>query len=238
MKNLKNITVGVSLIMMMFMVFKTNAQETKTIKSDRYKLFCTTTSCCSLPFISIEVWSHTTCHYVRVEEVETKSNSNVSNQIVMTLGSNEEIPSILTLDEDVILAGLKTETGESLIMPKGEYKVVDGQISFEAKSVSLTRICYTKEVSGSFFGHDYEYSIDICVYVPEITIKSNDNKGAVSLALNLSKEQLIKLNEENNIIEFYEDITIEDENINFTLKAGKYKVNKNGNLYLQNVNLN
>ncbi len=39
----------------------------------RYKIMCTTTSCCGAGLFSIEIWSHTSCIYLSTENKSTQS---------------------------------------------------------------------------------------------------------------------------------------------------------------------
>ena len=144
----------------------------------------------------------------------------------------------LEITEDLLLAGLTSKEGKSLYIPKGTYDVINNEIFFKPVVVNLAfkkkTYCYIREVSGSLFGHDYNYEISVC-----ISFGRDSKRGTISLTPKLSSFNLQKLKSSkfNNEIELFKEITIKEDGINYTIKAGKYKVNNDGKIYLQGVKI-
>jgi hypothetical protein len=192
-----------------------NAQTSSKI----VKITCITLSCCSVGPFGIEIWSETTCTYVSVEKATAK----------YSFKSNGDLNEVV-VSEDVLLAGQFAENGDNLVLPAGKYPVVDNQIEFIPKASKPTKYCFIREVSGNLFGHEYEYSIKICV-----TVELSKN-GIVAITPKLSAEQLSKLlKSEDRTFTINKDITISENGIKTTVKAGNYVMNEDGSAYLQNV---
>ncbi len=205
-----------------------NAQTKQQRDSNkRTLLWCVTTSCCGIGPFSIEVWSETTCTYV--SKIKNEKGEEFSHSLKFE--SKDKVEEV-NVPEDVMLAGIYDEMGNNLVLENGNYKVENNQIFFNPKSVvAKTRHCIIRTVQGSFFGHDYGYTIELC-----ITYRTANN-GFITITPKLNKEQLAQLLEKGeNEIEFKEDISLEKEGVDYTIKAGKYKVNEDGNIYIQNVN--
>jgi len=208
-----------------FVFAQTKAQEETQAKK---KLFCVTVSCCSVGPIEIEVWSHTTCVSVDVQ----KTASGKSYNSTMSFETAKPVDE-LTFSEDMILAGQFDSSGNQLMLPKGTYKAENNTIYFTAKKMERSLVnakkktyCVTADVEGSFFGHDYSYSIEVCV-----TFGSSQRNGyaVVSLEPKLDKATQLKL-KESGLTDF---ILGEDIEINgFTVNSGTYKVNPDGKIYL------
>ena len=186
------------------------------------KLYCITESCCSAWIFTIEIYSVTTCHYVSTK------NSEVSNMVDLTLNKNVK-EKFITVKEDVVLP--PNENGEMFIMSKGSYEVVDGnKISFSPvpMTTKATQYCYTRTIQGHFMGHEFNKTIEICVTLPTISIKSTNHKGLVQI--DLTKNSKLTFSEEVSNFSLSEDVNIIDKEkgINYLLKRGEYKVNKNG----------
>jgi hypothetical protein len=185
------------------------------------KIFCVTLSCCGIGPFSVDIWSETTCHYVSSGRIMSSYSFNTKDDL-------KEVE----VKEDVILAGQFAKNGDNLVLPMGKYSVKNGQIEFTASTTKARQYCYIKEVSGTLFGHDYEYSIKICVSFGRMS------NGVVSINPQLKPEQVSQiLKSDDKTIELKESITIKEDGLNYTLKAGKYIINEDGNAYLQNVKL-
>jgi len=227
MKLLKKTVSIIAITLFMLTSYNGNAQsiESKT------KIFCVTTSCCGFGFFSIEIWSETICHYVEVQKT-SKGSFNYS----MKFKTNEKGLKRMSVKEDLLLAGLTSEKGESLYLPMGNYDVIGNEIFFTPKVVDSSfrkaRYCYIREVSGTLFGHDYQYSIEIC-----ISFGRDSKGGTVSINPKLTSLELSKLSQLNNEIEFTKDININEDGLNYTLKAGKYIVNSDGYIYQQGTKI-
>lgn len=193
----------------------------------RVKLFCVTVSCCSVGPVGIEIWSETTCHYVSVHKIG--SNTYTHGVKFQTEGNPKEI----TIGEDVLLAGFKTDEGEDLILAAGTYPVEDNVMYFNPTTYKARRYCYERDVKGNFMGHDYSYHIEICVSFG----RAANDKGVVAIDPKLSDEQLAELAKNGNEISFDEDMTISDKNVSYTVTKGTYTVNEDGNIYIQNTPL-
>lgn len=187
----------------------------------KVKLFCVTVSCCGIGPFGIEIWSEKTCHYV-------SSGRMMSSYSFNTKDALKEVE----VKEDVILAGQFAENGDNLVLPMGKYPVKNGQIEFAPTTLKAKQYCYIKEVSGTLFGHEYDYTIKVCVSFGRMS------NGVVSINPQLKAEQLSQiLKSDDKTFELKESITIKEDGLNYTIKAGKYTINEDGNAYLQNVKL-
>lgn len=193
--------------------------------TNRMKLFCITVSCCSIGPVGVEVWHETTCHYVSVHKT-AKGDFNYS----VKFESKEDLKEI-KIEEDVLLAGFLSEEGENLILPAGNYYVENNEMFFNPVSFKARRYCYERDVKGNLLGHDYSYHIEICVSF------GKSSKGIVGVSPKFTDEQLLELQKNDNVIELYDDIVVKDENVNYTFKSGKYTVNEDGVIYVQNTEL-
>ena len=188
--------------------------------TNKVKLFCVTLSCCGVGPFGIEIWSERTCHYVSSGKVMASYSFNT-----------KDVLKEVVVNQDVILAGQFAENGDNLVLPTGKYIVTNGQIEFTPTTTMAKVYCYIREVSGNLLGHDYNYSIKIC-----ISFGKASNNGVVVLTPKLDSNQLTELLKSNDrTIELKENIIIKEDNINLSLKAGKYTINEDGNIYLQNV---
>ena len=190
----------------------------------KVKIACITTSCCGIGPFGFEIWSEKTCVYVSAEK------SGNQSKVLYSFKSKETLSEV-TVKEDVILAGQFAENGDNLILPIGKYTVKDGQIEFTPKTAKPTKYCYIREVSGNILGHEYEYTIKICITV-ELS------KGVVAITPKLSSDELSQiLKSTSQSFEIKNDIVIREDGLNYTIKSGKYIMNEDGNAYIQNVNV-
>lgn len=193
----------------------------------RTKIMCVTTSCCSIYFLTIEIWSETTCHYVEIQE---KGGKDVC---VYTFNGKKEINEEFKLEQPVLLAGIHSSDGKNLVLPAGGYKIVKNEFEFIPQQTQSKKYCYIREVKGQFLGHSYHYEIEICISI-SIDFLFGD-KGIVQIGTNLSEEEIKKVLDSGGEISFDEDVTIQEKEVNFTLEKGKYILNSDGNIYLQNI---
>ena len=191
------------------------------------KIVCVTISCCSLGFISIEIWRETTCHYVEIRDGEEKDVCNY------TFDGEKEINDSIIIEQPVLLAGLYSSKGKNLVLPTGSYDVNKNQFEFIPKQAKGKEYCYIREVEGEFLGHSYHYKIELCIII-SFDIDFGD-KSVVEIATNLSEEEIKKVIVNNGEVTFNEDEIIQDEKVNFTLSKGNYIVNEDGKVYLQNI---
>ena len=194
------------------------------------KLVCVTVSCCSLVVVSVEVWSHTVCYYVEVEE-----NGEKSYNAEIKFNSENDVNESVVFEHDVLLPGYKTENGNSLILPKGEYLVENNVLTanlVESKVNNETCYCVTKVVEGSFLGHDYSYSVTVCLCIS----KSANNRGLVVITPELSDEEIDGLSRENTF-RIKNDVKFDKDDFNFTIPKGEYYINENGDIYIPNFDI-
>jgi hypothetical protein len=192
--------------------------------AERTLLYCVTTSCCSLGIFSIEVWKQTTCHYVSSNRVSVEFHPPVSQPDVEVY-------------EDLLLAGVMNSRGEGLILPKGRYRVEGNQINFTPQTYKAARTyCYHIESEGTILGHSYSINRKWC-----ITFGKDARTGVVEIDTDLPTDVLQKLrtsNADDRYMNFSRDTRICDKGtVDFNLPAGKYFVNDDGIIYLQNVTL-
>ena len=205
--------------------FVGSAQETQHTGKKRL-ISCIVTSCCGIGAFGIEIWSEKTCMYV--SKVKNSTGEEFSHSLKFQ--SSESVTS-LSIPEDVMLAGMYDDNGNNLILKSGKYKVENNEMFFNpVTSKAIRQHCLIREVDGNFMGHEYHYSISICISF------RTANNGFITITPKLDKEQLNQLlQKENNEIEFKDEISLEKDGFNYTIKAGKYTVNEDGNIYIQNV---
>lgn len=200
--------------------------------SQRRKILCITESCCGIGPFEITIYSVKTCHYVSVEQ-RTNGTSSSNNRISYLFDTKELVKEV-NVKEDVILAGQYDSNGDNFVMPAGTYPVKDKQIDFTPTSLKAKKYCYIRETSGNFLGHDFEYTIKICV---EVSLKSN--KGALSITP--TQNSSVKPNNlessKRNTFSINKDVKINEDGFNFVIKAGEYILNDDGTAYINNVKL-
>lgn len=205
------------LIAFLFFSQYSNAQSSNN--TSKTKLFCVTVSCCGIGPFGIEIWSEKTCHYVYT----------TNRSIVYSFNTNNTLNSV-NVKEDVILAGQFDENGQNLVLPAGDYPVKENSIEFTPSPYAAKKYCYKREVSGTILGHEYNYSIDICISF------GKSNKGVVEIKPAFNAELTAKILEsEDKIFEIKNDVQFKEDGLNYVLKAGKYILNENGTAYQQNV---
>lgn len=193
------------------------------LNGKKTKLFCITTSCCSGFGISIEIWSETVCHYVEVVEGQEKHTYTINFETDKLMNGKFEVK------QPILLAGLFADNGNNLVLPKGNYEVIDNSLTFQPKSAEVDTYCYIKEVNGEIFGHSYHWSVRICISI------SFGSKGVVSIETGLTDAQLVELLRKGGKLSINNEINIQKDGLNFTLNPGEYIVNEDGKIYLQNI---
>lgn len=207
------------LIATVFLGMGVNAQSSKV--SPR-KQICITVSCCGIGSFGIDIWSQTTCYWY-------------DNSGKVTIKLNKEIKaSEIELNEDTLLAGIKNENGEGLIMLKGKYPIVNNEIVFNAKATKPKVHCIGADYSGTIFGNSYSGGWSYCwTWIWD----NKSNIGNLSITPTLNERDMEMLMSGSTEVTIDKDIHFEDNEINFTLKAGNYTLNQDGSIYLQNIKL-
>ncbi len=204
----------------------------------RYKIMCTTTSCCGAGLFSIEIWSHTSCIYL---SSQNRGTQNPNGAYTLVFEPTKPIDAkILTVNEDVLLSGMLDANGNTIILPKGEYVVDNNSIDFNAAQVDvvskLKKYCYQVVAHGTIFGHAYNYDISICI---EINVnKATNTSGSVSITPTLNESEIKLLKSSNSEFVLEEDIVVKENDLYFTISKGKYFINEDGKAYLQNYKVN
>ena len=182
---------------------------------------CVVLSCCGIGPFGIEVFTDRVCVSFRPGNILT-IELPVENQ-------SKEI----VFNDDEILAGYKSDKGEDLIIPAGKYTVVNSTITVNAGVVNRPDFCITEDIS--IFGNGYSFSqcykwiwnktktkkIVTITITPVLDDKAKQLLAATgTLVLQNSKATLFKT-----------------PDFSYMLEAGKYKVNSDGNIYIQNVKI-
>lgn len=201
----------------------------------KYKIACITTSCCGVGSFGFDIWEHTVCSYILLKD----SNSRFTVMSLKNADNTEYTKDEVTLENDFVLYDKdKTLENEGFIevMVAGKYKVIDGQVAFQAKKikVQIKTICNSYEHSGTILGHEYSYSYMACVSYPSFSYSKGLGGGYAEIDLSSNIELLKKVSENNGNITFENDLQIGDD---YILAAGNYHVEDNGKIYTRNVNL-
>lgn len=197
--------------------------------ANKTKLFCYTTSCCDLFFFNVDIGSLKHCFYATVHKNST-SSGNYSIQI-----ESKEVLKNVSIAEDVIMPQFTDEGGNALVLPKGDYAIENNEILYSAQpSSKIKKACIEEHVTGTFLGHDVDYTISICAYY----WSWKTGKISAVLTPKLTDEQKEDLLKNNNKINFKNDTNFKNEDVSFTIKAGSYIVNDDGSIYLLNAELN
>jgi hypothetical protein len=204
------------LIATVMLSFVGNAQT-----SAKKHTFCITLSCCGIGILSVDVWSQTTCY-----------SYSSSKATLRFAGSTKD--SEVTIVDDVLLAGIYSEKGDDLILPKGKYMLVNNEISFTPVASKAKVHCVSSHYSGTFFGESYSGGVKYCwTWIWD----SRSSNGNLTITPELSQSQKEQLAKGSAEITFNKDFIAKDSEVNYTVKAGKYTVNQDGNIYLQNIKL-
>lgn len=194
------------------------------------KVACYTTSCCSFGFFDVDLISTTHCHYITVSRDGSQQNSYTS-----TFTSNEPIKDgIVKVDEDIIMPQFKDERGEALVLPKGEYIIKNNQIQYGLAKIRHNAACWSEHVTGTILGHSVNYTVTLCVFYPTI---NRSAKASVSMKFELTESQREEIRKNNNIITFKENILVNKDDVEYTIKAGDYFLNENDEIYIINSSI-
>lgn len=199
-----------------------NLNEQVNTHAKKQLLYCITTSCCSVSIFSIQIFSVKECTYIDVKDGEKKAK--------LTLISNEPLKEV-TLNEDFLLSESNEEEG--WYIPKGTYSVVDNVLTAKVKPIKVKFICFSRTFEGDVLGHEFKFELKVCSIIPIIT--TSKSSVVTTIDLNLTKDQLEKIQENGNYIEFNEDLDLKEYGIDYTLKAGKHFVNEDGKIYISGV---
>lgn len=182
---------------------------------------CVTLDCCGFGPFGVQVYSVRYCLLLR------------GTNVVLNFETNLGVKEVVIANEQII-AGFKNEKGENYIIPAGKYSVIDNSISF-TPGTNRAKPDWCITVDRDYFGNTS--SSTYCYNW--IWNKPNPNGlGLITITPTLSEDQKTKLFE-NGVLEIIntQDFVVKDANINFTLKAGKYTVNSDGNIYIQNAKI-
>ena len=184
----------------------------------RYKI-CATVSCCGIGIFSVDVWSQTSCYEYSSGKVILNFKDSTKNSEVV-------------IDEDLLLVGLKSEKGEDLILQKGKYPILDNEFSFIPITTKATVHCIKGSYSGSIFGHEYSGGTSYC-WTWIWDSKSTNSNLIITPELSLKDKE--QLNSGNTDVTLDKDVVLKDGEVDYIVKAGKYILNQDGNIYLQNI---
>ncbi len=209
-----------------------SAVKESTSARKRVLLFCNTISCCGIGSFGIEIWSDKECHYVVVgKRVAVLGLRNTDGSDFK--GSEIEIKEDVTLiDKDHSLE----KDGMEAVMKAGTYKVVNGEVAFEAavQRIRIKKACYVETHQGHIFGHEYSYTTSICVYYPSFSNQTRVIHGGYAEIDITKDEKLLNIAKENgNMLSFDEDLIFGN---GYLIKAGKYLVEE-GKIYTRNIQL-
>ena len=191
---------------------------------------CYKLSCCGIDGFGIEIWSVRRCHYVYIDDAKNGSSNNPEvGTHTLEFEFTENVKS-LNFENDIILANTEDNDDTVLVLPKGEYPVIDNTITFNASRIKIKKICEEEVNEGNFLGHEYSYTITICVYYPTWA-----KRGLIKITPKLSEDEINQIKDTGSEIEFGKNLEIKLGDFNYTLNSGKYFVNPDGNIYIENV---
>lgn len=153
-----------------------------------------------------------------------------SNKCVLHLDMPTKAHEI-SVSDDILLAGLQTDSGGNLILPKGKYEVVNDEITF-TPTISKAKVhCFYSNYHGTILGHEYSGSTGYCwTWIWE-------KRGTLAITLQLNEQEQKELLSNNLEVDFVKDFDVVDKDFIFTVKAGKYTINQDGVIYLQDVSI-
>lgn len=215
------------------LIFNTShAQEDKRIIKQ-----CVTISCCSLWGFSVNLMSSTTCHEVTI--YSKNGISSTINSCVMSFKTDNPITEkTITINEDVVLAGIYDEEKNSMYLPRGVYPIINNAIEFTPVSLRQSccgTICYTVSGHGHLLGISYNFSIRIC-YTPILLREGTKTSYVITPTLTAEQKALIPSSNHEFILD--SDLVVSENGNNIKIEKGIYIINDDGNIYLQNKPLN
>ncbi len=185
---------------------------------------CVTLSCCGVGIFGVEIYSTTHCW-----------SFNRSN-IVITFDQPIKTKEV-SVAYDTILSGSLSDKSEYVIIPAGRYNVVNNSISFVPVLLASRPWCITYSYSGDVLGNPHSGSTTSCY--DWIWNKNNSlGLGNVTITPTLSAELKEALSKAGTLdYNITKDYIQKDANVNYTVKAGVYKLNADGKIYINNVKI-
>ena len=172
---------------------------------------CVTLSCCGIGPFGVEIYSTTHCW--------SFNRSNIVITFDQPIKSTEVIVAY-----DTILSGSLSEKNEYVILPAGKYNVVNNAVTFVPVLLASRPWCITYTQQGHVLGNEYSTSSTSCY--DWIWNKNNVlGIGNVTITPTLTpkiKEALLTAGILDYTID--KDYVQKDANVNYTIKAGKYKL--------------
>lgn len=194
----------------------------------KVKLACYKTSCCSfLGFFDVDIISTTHCHYL-----VTNKNGSTQDLYSSYFDSTEPIKDgTTTLNDDIVLPQFKDESGNPLVLPKGEYTIANNEVQYSLSSkFKIKKACLQEHVQGTILGHEVNYTITVCAYYP-----SFGKSASMCIKFELTNDQREEIRKNNDLVNIKEDITITNEDGSYIMKAGDYFLNENDEAYIINI---
>lgn len=180
---------------------------------------CVTISCCGIGPFGIEIFTERYCFTLG----RTSANLTFENTL--------KVKELIILN-DQIIAGAKNEMGENIIIPAGKYAVLNNSIEFVPLTIASRPWCITRTLT--WMGHEHA---PVTTCYDWIWNKANPNgSGLITLTptLNDKEKQLLIANGTLEITTVT-DFRYSDDKVDYVLKAGKYVVNAEGNIYIPNA---
>jgi len=180
---------------------------------------CITISCCGIGPFGIEIFTERYC--ITFSKASTK----------LTFENALKVKEIIILN-DQIVAGVKNEKDENVIIPAGKYAVVNNSISFVPLSIVSRPWCITRTLT--WMGHEHA---PVTTCYDWIWNKQNSNgSGLITLTPTLNDKEKQALIANGSLeITTTTDFQYSDDKVDYVLKAGKYVINADGNIYIPNA---
>ena len=216
------------LIAIVMFGFVGNAQS-----SNKVKLGCVITSCCSFGIFTIEIISTKHCFSV----ASYRSVSPEDSYYLQLEGENAVGLNEIEVVEDVILPHLQDANGEAMILEKGKYLVNEkGEVHYTPVSskIKIKKVCIEEHVTGHVLGFEVDYTISMCAYY----LSFRTSIGAVSITPKLTESQKSDIVKNNNVVRIDKDYSYNLGDVKYTLKAGDYNLNNDGSIYVINTKFN
>ena len=180
---------------------------------------CVTISCCGIGPFGVEIFTERYC----ITFGRTSTNLAFQN----TLKAKEII-----IANNQILAGEKDEKGENIIIPAGKYTIVNNSIDFVPVTIASRPWCITRTLT--WMGHEHA---PVTTCYDWIWNKTNPNgTGLITMTPTLNdKDKQTLLSNGTLELKLDTDFYYKDDKVDYVLKAGKYVVNADGNIYIPNA---
>ena len=180
---------------------------------------CVTISCCGIGPFGIEIFTERYC----ITFSKTSANLAFENTV--------KVKELIILN-DQIIAGAKNEMDENIIIPAGKYAVVNNSIDFIPLTIASRPWCITRTLT--WMGHEHA---PVTTCYDWIWNKQNPNgSGLITMTPTLNEKEKQMLTDNGTLeITTDTDFYYTDDKVDYVLKAGKYIVNADGNIYIPNV---